>query len=135
MKIALTQAQQRIAPLFDSATTIELYETQGYAKETIYLGVHVCEGGAKESIDVILSLDVKVVICGAISSEYEQLLLLNHIDLYSYISGDVEDVLHGWHMGKLHAHYFSMPGCDQPRHCSHRGYARRCRNRAHRRKT
>ncbi len=133
MKIALTQSQQRIAPLFDSATTLELYETQGYGKEIQFLGIHRCESGAKESIDTLINLDVKVVICGAISSEYEQLLLLHHIDLYAYISGDVEEVLGGWQMGKLHAHYFSMPGCEHPRHCSHRGNVRRCRNRANRR--
>lgn len=133
MKIALTQSQQRIAPLFDSATTLELYETQGYAKETHYIGTQMCEGGAKEAIETLISLDVKVIICGAISSEYEQLLLLHHIDLYSYIAGNVEDVLHGWYLGKLHAAYFSMPGCSHPRHCSHRRNVRRCRNRANRR--
>lgn len=133
MKIALTQSQQRIAPLFDSATTLVIFETLGYGQEVDYIGTHRCENGAKDAINTLSSLDVKMVICGAISSEYEQLLLLNQIDLYSYIAGDVEEVLEGWKIGKLHSRYFSMPGCEHPRHCSHRGSVGRCRNRANRR--
>jgi predicted Fe-Mo cluster-binding NifX family protein len=133
MKIALTRSHHRIAPLFDSATTVELYETQGYNNETKYIGMHTCERGAKDAIGTLISMNVNVVICGAISSEYEQLLLLHHIDLYAYISGDVEDVLQGWRTGRLHTPYFSMPGCEHPRHCCHKGTVSRCRNKTKRR--
>ena len=132
MKIALTRSYHRIAPLFDSATTYELYETQGYKKETEFIGMYMYEQGAKDAINTLLSMNVNVVICGAISNEYEQLLLLHQIDLYSYISGDVEEVLQGWRTGKLDTPFFSMPGCEHPRHCCHKGTVRRCKNRANR---
>ncbi|NCB01394.1 MAG: hypothetical protein EOM67_04400 [Spirochaetia bacterium] len=135
MNIALTQSQLRIAPLFDSAKTLVIYETKGYGEELHYIGTFSSEKGGEETIETLLTMDVKVLICGAISSEFEQLLLLHHIDLYSYIAGEVSDVVEGWHTRRLHSRYFSMPGCSEPRHCSHRGQRNRrgCRERARRR--
>ncbi len=133
MKIALTQLQQRIAPLFDSATTLVLYETIGYGKDLHYVGDFACNGKAEETIETLTQMNVQVLICGAISNEYEQLLLLKHIDLYSYIAGNVDEVLQGWQQSKLHARYFSMPGCLTPRHCSHRFSLQGCRGKSRRR--
>jgi predicted Fe-Mo cluster-binding NifX family protein len=67
---------------------------------------------------------VGTLICGALSTEYEEALADQGIESISFIAGPVERVLEAWRSGTLEKASFSMPGCGCPRR-------RRCGKRRH----
>jgi predicted Fe-Mo cluster-binding NifX family protein len=127
MKLALTTARNRITPVFDSATFIEVYESEGYGKPCYLVSSLDFTLGAQEGLETLFHIPIDTVICGAISIEVERLLTLNNVEVYSFLCGSVEDVLQGWQEKRLDEFVFSMPGCSSVRHCPHRDRGNGCR--------
>ncbi|MFA7371921.1 MAG: NifB/NifX family molybdenum-iron cluster-binding protein, partial [Sphaerochaetaceae bacterium] len=69
----------------------------------------------RQKIELLESLEVKAVICGAISREYEEELINANIEVISYVAGDVDDILEAWRSGSVFQRRYSMPGCRRPR--------------------
>ena len=127
MKLALTTARNRITPVFDSATFIEVYESEGYGKPCHLVSSLNFKSGAQEGLETLFHIPIDTVICGAISIEVERLLTLNNVEVYSFLCGSVEDVLLGWQEKRLDEFVFSMPGFLSVRHCPNRNRGNGCR--------
>lgn len=119
MKVAISIWNGRVAPVFDVSERCLLISPDD--DTTTSECVSFTGDSSGEKARFLSSHSVHTLICGAISSEYEESLFGEDIEIVSFIAGSVETVLEAWKKGSLVATDFSMPGCGCPR--------RRCRRR------
>ncbi len=115
MKTAITIWNGRIAPVFDVARQCLIIEDDSRTELTIP------EGNAAFKSSFLAGNNITQIICGAISREYESVILASGIEVISFIAGPLEQVIQAWKEGNLVQANFAMPGCGCRR--------RRCRNR------
>jgi len=127
MKLALPSVRHRIAPLFDSATHIELYSTEGYGCDLQLIGTLEFPNGAQENLETLYHIPIDTVVCGAISNEVERMLSYNGVEVFSFLCGPVEELLKGWKEKHLHGYSFLMPGCLRSHHCLNRHQVECCK--------
>jgi len=114
MKIAITYWNDRVSPLFDTASQLMVFEIKNN-RET------ACVKSVLENNDPITrakhlsQLDIDIVICGAISWECKAMLASVNIKVISCICGPVKDVLRACLNEKLEKSSFFMPGCKNHR--------------------
>lgn len=127
MKAALSIWNGRIAPVFDVSARCLIVDTANATVENA--SIPFPETPVDEPLDqapdaraeFLASNGVELLVCGAISAEYENALIHRGIELVSFIAGPVQLVRAALLEGTLERKEFSMPGCGCPR--------RRCRNR------
>lgn len=116
MKTAITIWNGRVAPVFDVAHQCLILT--GETRET----VPIPQGNAAIKQMFFTEQGIDLLICGAISREYEDALVASGVDVVSFIAGPVDRVLDAWNAGNLVQDQFSMPGCGcRRRQCRHRG--------------
>ncbi len=110
MTLAITPWNQRVAPVFDSSEHILILDAepdrQAEGQEFDYSN--------KSPTDKALFLvdqGVEQLICGAISRDLELLIRDRGIDVYSFIAGNVDEVIDAWITGQLDKPIYAMPGC------------------------
>ncbi|MFH2067355.1 MAG: NifB/NifX family molybdenum-iron cluster-binding protein [Pseudomonadota bacterium] len=115
MKTAITVWGDRISPVFDSARKLLIAEIEN-KKIT---------GRRYEPFDPDLpyrlterlnELNIGVFLCGAISTIPANTIELSGIELISFISGNVDEILQEYAEGKPIIPTYLMPGCK----CRHR---------------
>ena len=120
MKIVLSQWQGRISPVFDVSDTLCLIAIEN-GRETqrtnVLLSNRHTFGRAKEISD----LGIDVLFCGAVSHVLETALINAGIQVFSFICGDLEDVVAAFAQGKWEDDLFLMPGFHR------KGQKDRCR--------
>ncbi len=110
MKVAVTVWEGRVSPVFDSAQTLLIAE------------IHDSEiiGETYQAFDPDLLLDVykmltklgvNVLLCGAISEEPANMIEAAGIDLISFLTGEVKEVLSTYIHGNPTWSQVTMPGC------------------------
>jgi predicted Fe-Mo cluster-binding NifX family protein len=113
MKIAISEWEGRIAPLFDVSGTVLLIETEpgaDHREKSIGLPMD----GPQSKMTFLKEHRVEALICGAISRSVRQLGEAIGLQIHPFVSGETADILSAFRQGQLgHANY-SMPGC---RHC------------------
>jgi predicted Fe-Mo cluster-binding NifX family protein len=111
MNIAITVWNNRISPVFDSAQELLVAKTQG---------TEIVDAVIRESkttffnqfIDLLKELDVHVLICGALCEGPASMLDSHGVEVISFITGEVENVLECYLQGEDMTR-FLMPGCRQ----------------------
>ena len=110
MKIALAIWNGRISPVFDVARQVLMFDIEddrvvARYKETL--------PGTEPQAQVgrLVALAPHTLICGAISGPLAGLLVAKGIQVVSFISGTVEEVLAAHLSGTLLKPAFAMPGC------------------------
>jgi predicted Fe-Mo cluster-binding NifX family protein len=117
MKVAITVWKDRVAPVFDVAGSCIIGETQGYGHQLQELQVvSLPVLSIQNKVALLISIGVSFLVCGALSRECELQVVSQDIELFSFIAGDINDVISGWENGTLAEQRFSMPGCGGPRH-------------------
>lgn len=110
MKIALSIWKDCISTVFDAADQLLILEPEGitgYKRTLIKLSsTHVAER-ANEMKDK----QIDVLICGAISRPFENLLMALGIQVHSFVRGPVEEVICAYQNGNLQQAVFALPGC------------------------
>ena len=120
MKTALSVWNDRISPVFDSARTLLIAEIKkGKIIDRYYEPVHFDFPSSRTL--KIFSLGVDVLICGAISHLYADMIEAYNIRLIPFIAGNTEQVLDAYLKGILPAPEFQMPGCGMKRQPEIRG--------------
>lgn len=110
MKAAFPVWKGKISPVFDVAREIRIVEKEEDAKEKE--ATHFIKSDAPmERVSLIINEGVNELICGAISRTLYTVLTHNDIRVIPFISGNYQEVLRAWLMGRLHLPYFIMPGC------------------------
>ena len=110
MKIAIPIWNDRISPVFDTASrllVVELKENQEFSRDESYLG----EQSLTQKCFRIQGLKVDLLICGAISRPFARMILASGIDIIQGITGPTEDVLHAYLHDDLSCSKYLMPGC------------------------
>jgi predicted Fe-Mo cluster-binding NifX family protein len=109
MRVAVPLWQGRISPVFDVARRVRIVEAEN-GRITSQVEYEICTGNrSKELAD----LEVKVLICGAITRALEITLWEAGIDVISRIRGPVDEVLQAYLMARLNQKRFTMPGRDE----------------------
>ena len=110
MRIAVTIWNDKISPVFDTASRLLIIEAENL-NETARFKTYLYEQDISQRCLRIQDLKVNVLICGAISRPFSMLLMSSGIKIISGISGPAEDVLRAYLHGSLPNSRFLMPGC------------------------
>jgi len=115
MKIAITVWGNRISPVFDSAQTLLVAEI--CRDEVVSRQIEVFQAGLfSPFMELLADLEVRVLICGALSVEPAAMLEANGIEVIPFIAGDAEVVL-SFYVKGMDLVDFLMPGCPRNRCC------------------
>ena len=114
MKVAITEWQGRVAPVFDVAGTVLIIETKtGKTEETATLPA----GNPGSKLVFLTEQGIDVLICGAITRRMREYAEELGIRISPFVSGEIAAVWAAWSTGTLDEACYSMPGC---RHCRRR---------------
>ena len=117
-KAAFAYWDTRIAPVFDNARQLYLVEagTNGLTAET--REVLANDLPAQKALR-LAELAVDTLVCGAISRSLHEMVSAYGIRVIPFVTGEMDEIIEAWHMGKLHEDTFAMPGCRQQRRSLH----------------
>jgi predicted Fe-Mo cluster-binding NifX family protein len=110
MKVLITVWNGRISPVFDvakEALLINVENGEVVSKDTVSIAYGTC----MHKVQFIISEKIDVLICGAVSRRVEMELIDKGIFVYSFVSGDVDEVIEGFIHNRLAKPGFAMPGC------------------------
>jgi predicted Fe-Mo cluster-binding NifX family protein len=110
MRIAVTIWNDKISPVFDTASRLLIIEADNL-NETARFKTNLYEKDISQRCLRIQALKVNALICGAISRPFSMLLMSAGIKIISGISGPAEDVISAYLHGSLSNSKFIMPGC------------------------
>lgn len=125
MILALTVWKDRIAPVFDVAGNLMVLKiVDGKVESRKFF--ELPDAFVSGKIMSLSEMGVDTVICGALSQQAAWLLNSYNIKFFSFISGDLEQIIQSYLEGDFNAECYAMPGC---RRQGGRGRNRRGRGR------
>ncbi|MDY6973605.1 MAG: NifB/NifX family molybdenum-iron cluster-binding protein [Thermodesulfobacteriota bacterium] len=111
MKIAIPVWEGKVSPVFDTASRLLVFQVED-KKETSRFETYLNEQDLAKRRVRIQDLGVDTLICGAISRHFRRMIMASGINVISWISGSLEDVLDAYLNGNLFHSKFLMPGCE-----------------------
>lgn len=110
MKTAFSCWNDRIAPVFDTARNLLLIKRADgeLYRETAEIDTDL---PLFQRVLGLAEMDVRELVCGAVSRELQQMLGSQGITVIPFISGDLDRVIAAWEEGRLPGDAFLMPGC------------------------
>jgi predicted Fe-Mo cluster-binding NifX family protein len=112
MRLAVPIWEDKVSPVLDTAAKLLILETSDREKIS-RVEADLSEQDISRRCYRIRMLEVDVLICGAVSRSFADLLKASGIDVIPGISGDIEDILQAYFSGTLHQSKFLMPGCGK----------------------
>lgn len=112
MKIAIPVWEEKVSPVFDTSSTLRVYQLADREEGGERFEALMDERDFTRRCYRIKGLGVNVLICGAISRHLYGILSSNGVRVIPWISGRVEEVLDAYLKGKLFCTKFLMPGCN-----------------------
>ena len=109
MRIAVPIWGNKVSPVLDTASKLLILESLGPA-EISRREAYLNEQEISRRCFRIRKLGVDVLICGAISRAFADLLQASGIDIIQGISGKIEEILEAYLNGTLLQTKFLMPG-------------------------
>ena len=109
MRVAISYWQGRVSPVFDVANdllVVDLNDSVETDRRNTVLVSRDFFGRAREVSD----LGPEILICGAISMTLETAITTAGIDVYSFICGNIEEIVAAILEGDLENPRFLMPG-------------------------
>ncbi|MFW5752652.1 MAG: NifB/NifX family molybdenum-iron cluster-binding protein [Planctomycetota bacterium] len=123
--LAVATWDGRIAPLFDVARHIDLYQVEAGTLCAEQPELFAAEAPAAERVQRLRARGATVLICGAISREAALLAEANGLTLAAFHAGEAQRLCTAWLTGALGDPSLTMPGCGQTRRSRRRCRARR----------
>ena len=123
MKIAIPIYNNSISNVFDFAHRLLLVDIEN-GKEENRSEVALESQSLSQRVGQLKSLEVDVLVCGAISRALANMVTASGIQVLPYVTGSIDDVLQAYLTGQLVKPEFSMPGCWPG---ARRGFGRRRR--------
>ena len=112
MKLAITNWQSRVSPVFDTAEHLMILDV-GDGAEVSRLEYPMAGLAPAQRIKRLAELKVDVLICGAISRPLINMMNKYEIKVIPHISGEVNDVVARYLAGRPLDGRFLMPGCGR----------------------
>ncbi len=110
MKLALTVWENRISPVFDCAQTLLVVDVDGDMATGNHFEPFRYESPFARATK-LNELGVKVLICGAVSDSFANIIETYGIRIMPFVAGAVDEVLDAYLAGGLYDTKFRMPGC------------------------
>ena len=112
MKVAFTEWNGRIAPVFDVAQTVLMVEMEmdGNTSERL---VGMPSGLPSAKVAFLIGQKVNTLVCGAISRQVRELAEAKDIQVHPFVAGEIRDIVDAWRHGSLDQVQYSMPGCHR----------------------
>ena len=123
MKIAIPVYNGNVSNVFDFAHRLLLVNIEN-GKEVNRSEVALESQSLPQRLSKLKSLDVDVLVCGAISQVLANMVTTSGIQLLPYVTGRIDNVLQAYMTGQLLRPEFIMPGCWPG---ARRGFGRRRR--------
>ena len=114
MRIAISIWDDKISPVLDTASKLLIIDKDNQ-KESCRFEANLFEQDIYQKCSFIRKLDLDVLICGAVSSQFSEMLKTYGIKIISGISGPAKDVLDAYFQGALLHSGFFMPGSKRDR--------------------
>jgi predicted Fe-Mo cluster-binding NifX family protein len=109
MRIAISIWEDKISPVLDTASKLLIIEDKTQ-EESSRFETDLLKQDMSQRCSFIRKLDLDVLICGAVSRQFREMLKACGIKIISGISGPAEDVLEAYLKGNLPYSGFFMPG-------------------------
>ena len=100
VKVAIPRYGESVAPCFEYSATMAIYSIAG-TEGVEQIDVTMYSRVAFDRIRLIRDYEVEVVICGGVEDKYEDMLRANGVRVFSWVSGNVEDLLRAYLEGRL----------------------------------
>ena len=126
MRVALTIWNGHISPVFDVSRTLLILEVEDGAILDEWTEA-LPESEASAKISKLAELEVKTLICGAISHPLQGMAAARSIQLIPFVAGEVQKVKEAFLSGALPSPLFLMPGCRGGGKKYRRGRGQGCR--------
>jgi predicted Fe-Mo cluster-binding NifX family protein len=110
-RVAVPFFMGRVSPVLDTCNQLYVIDPEGQ-KESARRMIRMKSASILERVRELNNLGVGLVICGAVSEFFFNLLREADIELVCDIAGNVDDVIDAYHNGCLKQPRFRMPGCD-----------------------
>ena len=110
MKIAIPIWNDCVSSVFDFSGKLLLVEIEN-GKEISKSEVPLESQSLSQRVGQLKSLEVDVLVCGAISRALANMVTASGIKVLPYVTGSIDDVLQAYLTGRLAKPKFSMPGC------------------------
>ncbi len=118
-RAAFSLWNDRIAPVFDVARNLLIVDAATGA-ETGRIERRFSGDSPQERAMRLASLQVEQLVCGAITRDTADALQDRGIQVVSFVSGELEQVVQAWLQGHLHERSLHMPGCTRKPHGGNR---------------
>ena len=109
MRVAVPIWDDKISPVLDTASrllVVEVEDRNEASRFEIFLeGQHL-----SRKCGLIRNMDVDILICGAVSRPFSNMLMASGINIIPEISGNAEEILEAYIHGRLFHSRFFMPG-------------------------
>ncbi len=110
MKVAIPQWHHRIAPVFDTISSLLLYQKEKGV--FVVVGeINIGDQSSDEKLKSIVDMGAKTLICGAIPYRYEMQLKQADIVVIPFIAGELSTIISAFDENRLHESIYQMPGC------------------------
>jgi predicted Fe-Mo cluster-binding NifX family protein len=114
MKIAIPIWEDKISPVFDTALRLLVVEVKD-KKEVSRFVYYIGDEDLMRRCQHISTLNIDILICGAVSYPFLQMLQSSGLKVIQQISGRAEEVLKAYLKGNIYNKKFLMPGCKRYR--------------------
>lgn len=114
-KIAISIWNKRISPVMDTATQLLIFIVDNEQKEDFREIVTIPQSNISGRISFILSKKISILICGAISYQFEQALRVSGVEVQSFLGGNVDDIIEAYSDRTFQRDNFLLPGCGKGR--------------------
>ncbi len=109
-RVAISIWNDRVSPVMDFARQLAVIDFQNDT-ETSRRIIDIPDTNHAHKAEYIKSLDIDLLICGAISMPLYQMLTASHIEVRPFIKGTIQNVLMASFNNDWHEDRFFLPGC------------------------
>jgi len=124
-RVALSVWEGRIAPVFDVSRKYLILDIENGSVKNRIEESFDCNDPVL-MIDRLANMNVQILICGAVSRAYADILSDCNVEIYSFIAGDIDEVVTAYLDGSFPSSTMIMPGCEETTIRFH--HVNRCEN-------
>ena len=109
MKVAIPIWDGRVSPVMDTACRLLIAEITG-SQEVSRTVVDIPQVSICHRASFISGLGIDLLICGAISHEFEQMFIASGVEMRPWYCGNVDEIIAAYSNGTLQKDNFFLPG-------------------------
>lgn len=115
-KVAVSSYKERVAPVFDTANEFTEFIIRSEDEREImnpdWIQRHFSSNWPLPRALELIDMGISVVICGAVSKSYREAIQAYGVEIISFVSGDIDNVIKAYLDERLESPAFKMPGCN-----------------------